>query len=121
MEHKNHVELVGEVAKQPVIRQTKTGKSVGELRVRTVLGKSQQYHNCVLWEERADRLDTLHEGDTVRVTGRLQTRSYDAKDGTKKWVTDVVADEYELCAVPSQQPAPPKTEAAPDAFDEIPF
>ena len=38
----------------------------------------------------------LHKGDKVAVAGRLQTRSYTAKDGGKRYVTEVVADEVEF-------------------------
>lgn len=38
----------------------------------------------------------LHKGDKIAVSGRLQSRSYEAKDGGKRYVTEVVADEVEF-------------------------
>ena len=53
------------------------------------------WHNIVLW--RSENLaNYLQKGKQVYVGGRLSTRSYDDKDGNKRWITEVVADEVIL-------------------------
>ena len=53
------------------------------------------WHNIVLW--RSENLaNYLTRGKQVYVEGRLSTRSYDDKDGNKKWITEVVAEEVLL-------------------------
>jgi len=53
------------------------------------------WHNIVLW--RSENLaNYLTKGKQIYLEGRLQTRSYDDRDGNKKWITEVVADEVIL-------------------------
>lgn len=53
------------------------------------------YFTCVLWGRTAEALEPyLKKGKNVLVKGRLQTRSYEGKDGTKKTVTEIVADNF---------------------------
>jgi single-strand DNA-binding protein len=53
------------------------------------------WHNIVLW--RSENLaNYLQKGKQVYVGGRLSTRSYDDKDGNKRWITEIVADEVIL-------------------------
>jgi single-strand DNA-binding protein len=51
----------------------------------------------VVWRQAADYVRQYgHKGDRIAVSGAVQTRTYDAKDGTKRYVTEINADEVEL-------------------------
>ncbi len=63
------------------------------------------WHNVILW--RAENLaNYLTKGKQVHVEGRLQTRSYDDKDGNKRYMTEVVVDEIVLLGGRGEQPDP---------------
>jgi single-strand DNA-binding protein len=50
------------------------------------------WHTVIVWGKRAESLNKiLGKGDRIGVEGRIQTRSYEAKDGTRRWATDIIA------------------------------
>jgi single-strand DNA-binding protein len=58
---------------------------------------STDWHNIVLWRGLADLAEKyLHKGSLVYVEGKLKTRSYDDKDGQKKYVTEIIAEQLIL-------------------------
>jgi single-strand DNA-binding protein len=83
------------------------------------------YHRIVLW--RSENLaNYLTKGKQVYVEGRLQTRSYDDKDGQKRYVTEVVAEDVILLGGREQGQAParaqqPAAQSWPDDMDGVPF
>ena len=101
----NKVILVGHLGKDAETRFTPAGVSVTSFSVATNRRwKDQQtgewkeetdWANVVLWRQE-NLANYLTKGKQVYVEGRLQTRSYDDKDGKKVWATDVVADEVIL-------------------------
>lgn len=59
--------------------------------------KKTNYINCVAWRKTAEALaNYTDKGSKVAVEGSIQTRSYDAKDGTKRYVTEVVVESVEF-------------------------
>ncbi len=101
----NKVILLGHLGKDAETRYTQSGASVANFTLATNRRwKDQQtgewkeetdWHNIVLW--RAENLSTyLTKGKQVYVEGKLRTRSYDDKDGNKRYVTEVVADDVLL-------------------------
>lgn len=57
--------------------------------------KEADFVPVVIWNKQAENVaNYLTKGSQVAISGRIQTRSYDAKDGTKKYVTEVVADQF---------------------------
>jgi single-strand DNA-binding protein len=101
----NKVILLGHLGKDAETRFTTSGTSVTNFTIATNRRwKDQQtgewkeetdWHNVVLW--RAENLaNYLTKGKQVYVEGRLRTRSYDDKDGNKKYVTEVMADDVLL-------------------------
>ena len=101
----NKVILLGHLGKDAETRFTPSGQSVTNFSLATSRRwKDQQtgewkeqteWHNIVLW--RAENLaQYLQKGKQVYVEGRLQTRSYDDKDGNKRYATEVVADDVIL-------------------------
>jgi single-strand DNA-binding protein len=103
----NKVLLIGNLGADPEMRYTPTGKAVTTLRIavnRTWRDQSSgeqqkdtQWFNIVTWEQLAEFCSRyLAKGRSVYVEGRLQTRSWDAPDGSKRYMTEVVAQEIIL-------------------------
>ena len=101
----NKVILLGHLGKDAETKFTPSGVSRSNFTIATNRRwKDQQsgewkeetdWHNCVLW--RSENLaNYLLKGKQVYVEGRLQTRSYEDKDGQKKYFTEVVADDLIL-------------------------
>lgn len=98
----NKAMLIGNLGVDPELRATTNGKSKLNIRLATTesyLDSQKQrqevthWHNVVLWGARAEALSKiLTKGSRIYVEGRIETRSYDDKDGVKKYVTDIVAN-----------------------------
>ena len=100
----NKVILIGNLTKDPEISTTSNGVSV----CRFALAVTRRYTNAngdreadfiniVVWRALADNCHKfLKKGSKAAVVGTLQSRMYDATDGTKRYVTEVVADEVEF-------------------------
>ena len=97
----NKVFLIGNLGKQPEKRYTPNGQAVTTVSLATTFrwkDKSGQFqertdwHNLVIWGKQAESAkDILKKGDQVFVEGRIQNRSYDNRNGIKKYVSEVVA------------------------------
>lgn len=58
---------------------------------------STDFINCVAWERRGETIaQYVHKGDRLAVAGRIQTRTYDDKDGNKRSVTEVLVEDFDL-------------------------
>lgn len=98
----NKVMLIGNITRDPEIRQTGTGKSVASFAVATNLvwtdatGQRQdkaEFTNIVAWGKLADICGRyLKRGSKVYVEGRLQTRDWTGKDGLKRYTTEVIME-----------------------------
>lgn len=79
--------------------------------------------SLIAWEKIADiAADYLHKGSKILVEGRLQSRSYEAQDGTKRYVTEVVLSNIEFCESRKQEAAGPAGQFGATATqEEIPF
>ena len=91
------------------------------------------FFNITVWRGRAENCGKyLKKGNKVAVVGSLQNRSYEDKDGNKRQVTDIIANEVEFLSVRNQndgssdyEPAAPKATAKPTLQqvddEELPF
>ena len=101
----NRVVLTGRLTKDVELRATPSGTNVASFTVAVDgFGRDQNnnpvnqasFINCVAWNSQAKFISTYcKKGTLVALEGRLQTRSYDRKDGTKAYVTEVIADRVE--------------------------
>ena len=90
--------------RDPEVRYTQTGKAVASFTLavnrRFVRNADQQQADfipIVVWDKLAEICgNNLVKGSQVLVEGRMQIRSYDAQDGTKRYVTEVVAQDIEF-------------------------
>ena len=96
----NKVILIGRLARDPEMRTTSSGISVTRFtvavsRINTANSAQPQtdFISCVAWRRQAENIAKYcTKGTQVAVDGRIQTGSYDAPDGQKRYTTDVVAD-----------------------------
>jgi len=154
----NKVHIIGNMTRDPELRTIPSGQSVTNFGVATnrryknsqgELVEDTQFHEVVAWGKLAEIITQIfHKGSKIYVEGRLQTRSWEAQDGSKRQRTEVVMESFvpltpkttspegEIAAahVPSPAPEPkiekskPKTTKAPAPapegeinLDEIPF
>lgn len=100
----NKVILMGRLTRDPEVRYTQTGKVVCQFTLavdRPFANQEGQreadFIAIVVWGKIAELCgNSLTKGQRALVDGRLQIRSYDAKDGTKRWVTEVIANSVEF-------------------------
>ncbi len=101
----NKVILVGHLGKDPEVRHLEGGATV----VNFTLATSETYtkdghkveqtewHNVVMWRGLADiAAKFLQKGKLVYIEGKLRTRSFEDRDGNKKYVTEIVADNFNM-------------------------
>ena len=135
----NHVSLIGRLTKDPDIRYTQSGVAVASF----TLAVDRRYAKkdsgqptadfipVVAWRKLAEIVgNNLTKGRRVSVEGAIQVRTYDAQDGSKRYVTEIIANEVEFLDSRQQsdnsgyQPAnkPTDSDMPPTIPDEmIPF
>lgn len=100
----NKVVLLGRLTSDPTVRYTQTGKVVAQFILavdrpfKDAQGnKETDFIPVVLWGKIAELVgNSCIKGHRLLVDGRLQIRSYDAKDGTKRWVSEIIANGVEF-------------------------
>lgn len=108
---KNRVQLIGHLGKTPEVKQFESGKKMAKFSVATneeyknATGekiKETQWHNIIVWGKTADIAEKyLAKGSEVVVEGKLIHRSYNDKDGTKKYITEVEVSEMLMLGKPA--------------------
>ena len=101
----NKVILIGNLAADPESRTTQSGVAQCTLRLAVQRRFANQqgvreadFFTIVCWRQTAEFCSRyLSKGRKIAVEGSLQTRSYDAQDGSKRYVTEVIADNVEFC------------------------
>ena len=101
----NKVILIGNLAADPESRTTQSGIAQCTLRLAVQRRFANQqgvreadFFTVVCWRQTAEFCSRyLSKGRKIAVEGSLQTRSYDAQDGSKRFVTEVIADNVEFC------------------------
>ena len=102
----NKVFLLGRLTADPQLRVTPGGHQVATFSIATnriwndkVSGRREdtEFHNIVVWDRQADIAQKfLSKGGLVLIEGRLQTRSWDDKQGQRRKTTEIVADRIQL-------------------------
>ncbi len=97
----NKVILIGRLTKDPELRTTSSNLSVATFSLAVARpyvaqnnnGPDADFINCVVWRKQAENLAKYcHKGSQIAVDGRIQTRNYQAQDGSKRYVTEVICD-----------------------------
>jgi single-strand DNA-binding protein len=102
----NKAIILGNLGRDPEVRFTQSGRAVANFTVATTdtwfdqeNGRQERtdWHNIVVWGKQAETCGQyLSKGRQVYVEGRIQTRSYDDRDGNKRYVTEIVAQRVQF-------------------------
>ena len=102
----NKAIIYGNLTRDPELKSLPSGAQVCEFGVATnrvwkdkngAKQESVDYHNIVVFGRQAEIVKQyLHKGSGIFLEGRIQTRSWDAKDGTKRYRTEIVADRIQF-------------------------
>ena len=100
---RNKVQLIGHVGNDPEIKIFDVGKKLAKLNIATNESykndkgekvEETQWHNLVAWGKTADIIEKyVVKGKEIAIEGKLTHRSYEDKNGEKRYVTEVVIDE----------------------------
>ncbi len=109
----NKVMLIGNVGKDPDVRYVDNDMALATLSLATtergytmqngtVVPDRTDWHNLVFWRGLAKIVEQyVHKGDKLYVEGKIRSRSYDDKQGVKRYVTEIYVDNMELLTVKS--------------------
>ncbi len=138
----NKAILVGNLGKDPEIRYTESKVPVASFSLATTESYNDkngtrvdrtEWHNIVLWRGLADVANNyLHKGSKVYIEGRIQNRSYDDKEGNKRYISEIVgltlvmldskpAGEYPNTANQVNEPAEFGSNESSQEAEDLPF
>lgn len=147
----NKVILIGNVGADPDVRYLEGGTAVANLRLATTESYKNkngervdqtEWHNIVLWRGLAEIVEKyVHKGMRLYIEGRIRTRSWDDQNGTKRYTTEIWADNmqmlsfkqdngdggsapartYNAPAPSTGSNAPSAASTMPDDSDDLPF
>ena len=100
---RNKVQLIGNLGNTPEIINLESGNKLTKFSIATnesyknaegEVIKNTQWHNIVAWGKTAEIVEKyLKKGNEVAVEGKLMHRNYDDKDGNKRYITEIIANE----------------------------
>ena len=138
----NKVILVGNLGADPELRYTPSGKAVASFSIATTeqwgskdgeKGERTEWHRIVAWARLGEICgEYLRKGSQVYIEGRLQTRSWEDRDGNKRYTTEIVAQSMQMLGSATGSPAKggaakskeeryPEEEPVSIPDDDIPF
>ncbi len=132
----NKVILVGHVGAKPEVRYTNTGSAVANFNIATneqwVDGDGNRqdrtdWHRVVAWRQQAEFCEQyIDKGQLLYVEGKLQTRTWEDKNGAKRYTTEVVADTLTMLggrgdSGSASQPSKASEPEPEDELDDLPF
>lgn len=100
----NNVTLIGRLTRDAELRYTQTNIATAQFNIacnRNFKNANDEYDadfiNCVMWREQAERFcNWTRKGMLVGIVGRIQTRSYENQQGQRVYVTEVVAENFQV-------------------------
>ena len=100
----NNVVLIGRLTRDPELRYTPSNVAVATFSLavnRNFKNQAGDYEadfiSCIMWRQQAENFaNWLKNGALVGITGRIQTRSYDNQQGQRVYVTEVVAESFQI-------------------------
>ena len=124
----NKAILIGNLGKDPDLQYTPSGTAVAKFTLATNerwTGQDGQknertvWHNIVAWGKQAETIkEYLTKGKQVYIEGRIDNRSYDDKEGNKRYISEVVVRNFQFLG--SRGDAAPEPAASPTAAQETP-
>ena len=126
--------LIGNVGREPDIRYVDAGVCVAsrvlattergyKLQNGTEVPDRTEWHNITLWRGLAETVEKyVHKGDKLYIEGKIHTRSYDDKNGMKRYITEIWADAMEMLTPRAVRPETPQTPVpAAEPNNVVPF
>ena len=130
----NKVILVGNLGKDPEIRHLEGGAAVANFTLATsetykdktgARQESTEWHNIAVWRGLAEIAEKyLKKGMTIYIEGKLRTRSWDDKDGHKRYTTEIVGDTFTILSKKennSSGATDDGSQSGPKVGDDLPF
>lgn len=139
----NKVMLIGNVGQEPVVRYLDSSVCVATFSLATTergytlqngtqVPERTEWHNIVVWRKQAEFVEKyVHKGDKLYVEGKIQSRSYDDKQGVRRYVVEIMTETVDLLTSrqtsAQQQPTAVTSEpasssvATPGADNDYPF
>lgn len=119
----NAVQLTGRLARKPEVRYSESGKVISNFSIavtrkyKNAMGEYEcDFINCLAFGKTAETIsEYLDKGDMIGVSGRIQTRNYEDKEGNKRYVTEVIVDSIEFLS-PKKKSEGKKEEPTEDPF-----
>lgn len=120
----NKVVLIGRLTKDPDLKFAQgTGKAITRftLAVNRLMKKDEaDFINCIAFGKTGETIaQYLTKGKQLAITGNIRTGSYEAKDGTKKYTTDVIIDSFEFISGGQANQTNPEINNSIDEFDDM--
>lgn len=120
----NSVALTGRMARDPEVRYTDGGVSISRFTVAVNRRKREDpadFISCIAFGKTAELIEKyFHKGMRIGLNGRIQTGSYENKEGRKVYTTDIIAEAVEFLDNKSDGNAQPEQKADANGFVNIP-
>lgn len=124
----NRAQLIGNLTRDPEMRQTSGGRTVANFGIATnrrwtdASGQQQEkveFHNIVVWGKLAEICaQYLRKGSKVYIDGRIETRDWEGDDGVKRYRTEIVAENMIMLDRKGDVAATPLADRAPAGIDK---
>ena len=125
----NNCNFIGNLSKDPVLSETPNGVKVATFTIAVQRRfpnadgeRVADFINCVAWRNQAENLAKYcKKGDKIAVRGSLQVRNYENKDGEKRYVTEIIADEIEFLKLQKTAQKGEEKPTLEEVQEELPF
>lgn len=125
----NKAILIGNVGSEPNVKKLESGVTVANISLATTESyknkqgervEKTEWHNIVLWRGLAEIVEKhVHKGMRLYIEGHIRTRSWEDQDGTKKYITEIWAENMQMLSKNKQEEVP-DIPSAPEP-DDLPF
>jgi len=123
---RNSVRLYGNVGQEPEVKTLESGNKVAKFSLATTERRKDQkghwvdettWHNLTLYGKQVDTLEKyVNKGDRLTIEGRISNRTYEGKDGTKKYYSEIIVSDFLLSGSPKNHP-----EGSKESGENLPF
>jgi len=127
----NKVILLGRLGKDPEIRYTTGGKAVASFSLATSEAwkddkgdkkQKTEWHNVVIWGKLAEIVEKyVKKGHQIYLEGKIQTRSWEDKEGNKRYTTEIVGNNIVMLEKKGNASESAQGDPLPNDDDDIPF
>ena len=122
----NEARLIGRIGHTVEVKKTQSGISVTNFSLAVDCGKGKDGEKLTTWiyvkgfGKTADSLGSYaHKGDLIAITGRIDSRSYEDRNGQKKTVTEVIIDEWRNLSPKKEEKAAAPAEIPQYAYEDL--